>query len=66
MQTSGKDFKKVMKLIYEIETRDNQRTRHECNDFASFSGDFITLFKKDFVREHIRTETVLHVKQYFK
>lgn len=55
-----------MKLIYEIETRDNKKSSHECNDFASFGSDFITLFKKDFVREHIRTETVLNVRQYFK
>lgn len=55
-----------MKLIYEITDKADKVTRHECEDFASFGGDFITLFKKGFVREHIRTETVLHVRSYIK
>lgn len=55
-----------MKLIYEITTRDDKTKKYECVDFAGWGSDFITLYKKDFVREHLRTETVLHVKQYFK
>ena len=54
------------KLIVEITTRDDKTTRHECVDFPSFGGDFITLYKPDFIRESVRTETVLGVRQYFK
>ena len=56
----------MAKLIYEITTKDDKISKHECIDFASWASDFITLYKKDFVRESIRTETVQHVKQYFK
>ena len=55
-----------MKLIYEITTRDDKKKKYECTDFANWSSDFVTLYEKDFIRENIRTETILHVKQYFK
>lgn len=54
-----------MKLIVEITTRDDKTRRHECVDFPQYSGDFITLYKKGFVHERIRTETVLHSKHFF-
>jgi hypothetical protein len=54
------------KLILEITTRDDKTHLHECVDFPSYASDFITLYKKNFVREAIRTETVLNIKQYFK
>lgn len=54
------------KLIIEITTRDEKTQRHECVDFPYYASDFITLYKKDFKRELIRTETVLGVRQYFK
>lgn len=55
-----------MKLIYEVTLRDDKVTEHECVDFASFGTDFIVLFKENFCRDMIRTETVKGVKQYFK
>ena len=55
-----------MKLIYEITTQDDKVTKHECVDFAGWGSDFIILYKENFVREHVRTATVLHVRQYFK
>lgn len=55
-----------MKLIVEIETKDDKTQKHTCNDFPSFGGDFITLFKDNFVREYVRTETVQAVKTYFR
>jgi hypothetical protein len=54
------------KLIIEITTRDDKTLRYECVDFPTYGNDFITLYKKDFVREQIRTESVLGVKQFFK
>lgn len=55
-----------MKLILEVTLKDDKTTKHECVDFPSYGGDFITLYKKNFVREQIRTETVAGIKQYFK
>ena len=55
-----------MKLVIEIKTLDGTTQKHECVDFPSFGGDFITLYKKDFVRENIRTASVDKLTQYFK
>ncbi len=55
-----------MKLIIEIRKKDGKTQTHICNDFVGWGNDFITLYKEGFVREYIRTETVEHVKQYFK
>lgn len=55
-----------MKLIYEITTLDDKTQRYECVDFAAWGGDFITLYKKDFRREYIRTSSVLKVTSEFK
>lgn len=55
-----------MKLILEVTLKDDKTTKHECVDLPSYGGDFITLYKKDFMREMIRTETVAGIKQYFK
>lgn len=54
-----------MKLIVEIKLRDDKVKKHECVDFPLYSGDFITLYKKGFIHERIRTETVLSTKHYF-
>jgi hypothetical protein len=54
------------KLIIEITTRDDKTQRYECVDFPTHGSDFITLYMPNFVREQIRTEAVLGVKQYFK
>lgn len=55
-----------MKLIVEIETRDDKTTKHECVDFPSYASDFITLYKPNFRQEKIRVETVAKINQYFK
>ena len=55
-----------MRLFYNVTTKDGNTQSHECIDFASFGSDFITFYKKDFVRDMIRTESVMEVKQYFK
>lgn len=55
-----------MKLILEITTLDDKREVHECIDFAEWGGDFVTLYKKNFVRERLRVASILRVKQYFK
>lgn len=55
-----------MKLIVEITTRDDKTHSHECIDFPSYQNDFITLYKRDFITERIRTETVVGTKQYFR
>jgi len=55
-----------MKLIYEITLRDDKTYKYECADFAAFNGDFITLFKKNLEREHIRTDMVINVRSYIK
>ena len=55
-----------MKLIYEITTKDDKTRKHECIDFASVGSDFITLYKLNFVREMLCTETVQSIKYYFK
>lgn len=55
-----------MKLIVEVTLKDDKTTKHECNDFPMFGGDFVTLYKNNFVRELVRTETIAGIKQYFK
>ena len=53
------------KLIVEITTRDDKTKRYNCVDFPVYDPSFITLFRPNFVRQRIRTETILKVKEYF-
>lgn len=55
-----------MRLFYEITLLDNKTKTYECVDFAAWGSDFVTLFMKNFVRESIKTSTILGAKQYFK
>lgn len=55
-----------MKLIIEITTRDDKTIVHECSDFPYIGSDFVTLYKKGFVKQSIRTETIKEIKQFFQ
>ncbi len=55
-----------MKLIVEVTTRDDKTTKHVCVDFPAWASDFVTLYKEDFKRDSIKTETIQGVKQYFE
>lgn len=55
-----------MKLIYEITTLDDKTKVYKCIDFASWGSDFVTFYMKNFIRENIKTSTILRSKQYFK
>jgi hypothetical protein len=54
------------KLIVEITTRDDKTQRHECIDFPFHGDRFITLYKPNFVREAVLTESVLRIRQFFE
>lgn len=56
----------MSQLVVEITTRDEKTVKHTCNDYPTISGEFITLYKENFTRELVRTETVEKVKYYFK
>lgn len=58
-------FWKMKTLIVEITKKDGSKEKHECVDFPYLGSDFITFYKENFKREHIRTEIVQEVKQYF-
>lgn len=55
-----------MILIVRIEFGDGAIKEYKCVDLPMFQGDFITLFLQNFVREHIRTQSVMHIKTYLK
>ena len=55
-----------LEYIVEIKTRDGKTTKHICNDFPGISGDFITLYKDNFVRERVRFEAIENIKEYWR
>jgi len=55
-----------MTLRVRIEFAEGSVKEYKCVDLPAFGGDFITLFLPNFEREHIRTQSVMHIKTYFK
>lgn len=55
-----------MKLIVDIITQDDKTQQHECVEFPSFHGDFVTLCKAGFERLTIRTATILSMRSQMK
>jgi len=55
-----------MTFIVQIEFGDGTIKKYKCVDLPVFNGDFITLYLPNFEREHIRTQSVMHIKTYFK
>lgn len=55
-----------MKLIIELKRMDDKWEKHVCNDFPSWSGDFVTLYKTGFKREMIPVRSIAEVRQSFK
>lgn len=55
-----------MKLIVELKRGDDKWEKHVCNDFPTIGSDYITLFKENFKRETIKSQSVIEIKQYFK
>lgn len=54
-----------MKYFIDIKTLDGKTKTYECNDFPTWGTDFVTLYKKDFIREKIRTSTIEYAKEYW-
>lgn len=54
-----------MKYFVEIKTHDGLTKTYECNDFPIWGADFVTLYKKDFVREKIRVSAIEYAKEYW-